>query len=958
LPSRPVSEPLASESRRANPGSRAGQRRRGSNSSAADANDGEGDRQDEVAAVLFDVVDLSVVEDLLASEASLRIDVNHRVSTDSGNLHLFQEDHHLHPESLRFLLWSLARRCNSNSRHYSNFARMPVLYKDDKLCKAASVVNDGRAWPGRLVNGMSDASKMGAWTEKFQQLLEDYTAFAVSRSLFQFPKVLKELLRGGLEGPCRDYDISSSFPRAILSRHPSLLSIQSWVNGSASVDGLTRDQLKKFVNAAAGIGDSGIQQWLQSVGLSNLPAYCIQYLSDIKLAMQKDCDENAHLADCIRSTFVGLSDRDVKNKVFYLLNSRWERNQIDEAARLVGDVAEVVSYEYDGLVLILRDGCSWSQVDEVLPSIFTFKPYRPRSELKALLCARWPEIPEHAWSLRFSVEDVRLQCKTSDECTRRLLKGETPALPLSSHLPLMLLKHGCILKDVFKTIPGAQNKPCIYTCVQHSNGFLWEQLTNGMTPLQLEKAIILACSIQCGYDVHHTPAHWANGTLTSRVVPRLGCELFDAKFLERLDGEQTLKYMAFKCGTLYNMHTGAFERALADHCISFTVGYDCPKQTLDALEASCGQRLRDALTNIQTHEALPGNSTVLPQGIRDELDAIFASPEFEIIRMVHDSFTKNSPNGEEAGGWWVAIYRGLRVIAAAVSVSEPKFVIDSGDDGNNGKGFIWNVAKHALGDYAAEIPLTLLTSPPPPPGSVNPTLFDLRWKRITCTPESERRYTMQSKWFKDLGDQSTTYKCRTLYSTDISFRVPSIFHIATNVNLSFSSIDGGLRHRCVGVSWPISFSTDPKGEDQRRAHDEDIKSKDFYTIARLSGFIFAIMQVLRVWTPRPPRNMLNKMPPQVLDATARVLDAVATAHAIEFVSIQMSPGEEANAATQAAFMTNLKRYLKTKLEDDRLKDEIVQAAAESVVNFRLPSSGGRTKKTKNLEGKWLFFHAG
>ena len=71
---------------------------------------------------------------------------------------------------------------------------------------------------------------------------------------------MKELLRGGLEasGWVRDYDLANAFPKAIWKRHSNSPTIRLWVEKKLFVPGLSRKQVKGFINMCAGVGSAGM----------------------------------------------------------------------------------------------------------------------------------------------------------------------------------------------------------------------------------------------------------------------------------------------------------------------------------------------------------------------------------------------------------------------------------------------------------------------------------------------------------------------------------------------------------------------------------------------------------------------------------------------------------------------------------------------------------------------------
>ncbi|CAJ1422994.1 unnamed protein product, partial [Effrenium voratum] len=96
-------------------------------------------------------------------------------------------------------------------------------YKEDNLLTLAQ--KKGRAWSGISAMTEDEAESLG---------FKCSSGYDATRSAFTYRKDVKELLRGGLENGdfIRDYDMKASFPAAFLERHPSLLWVGRWVNGS------------------------------------------------------------------------------------------------------------------------------------------------------------------------------------------------------------------------------------------------------------------------------------------------------------------------------------------------------------------------------------------------------------------------------------------------------------------------------------------------------------------------------------------------------------------------------------------------------------------------------------------------------------------------------------------------------------------------------------------------------
>ena len=222
--------------------------------------------------------------------------------------------------------------------------------------------------------------------------------------------------------------------------------------------------------------------------------------------------------------------------------------------------------------------------------------------------------------------------------------------------------------------------------------------------------------------------------------------------------------------------------------------------------------------------------------------------EFELVSMMHSSFTAATPTGEAEGGWPVCLWRCFKVPAAALKVAAENYLVDSGIEGSNGKGILWNIMFHCLGGYTQAVTDQLLTHDPPPPGSANPALIKLRGCRILGTPESSGS-VVKVDWVKMFADASTIWSARDLYcGVDFDFYIPCIFTLSTNNDFNLAKIDGGIRRRGLGAQWDIHFTERPKAVHERQAHPDGNKCKlpSFYTPLRKAGYMYFLLKTMKV----------------------------------------------------------------------------------------------------------------
>ena len=184
----------------------------------------------------------------------------------------------------------------------------------------------------------------------------------------------------------------------------------------------------------------------------------------------------------------------------------------------------------------------------------------------------------------------------------------------------------------------------------------------------------------------------------------------------------------------------------------------------------------------------------------------------------------------QALGWAPALMRGPKLHAAAVAVTGAEiYIVDEGPSGNNGKGFMWALVQNVFGSYSELAKDTMLQQPPPRPGSPFPEALAMRGVRILGTPEIEPGNELKAGWLKLLGDSSTTWKARGLFTrTELTFKIPAVLCVSTNTRLNLSSVDGGIRRRQVAFNWPVFFVNNPEGIYQRQ-RVEGVKLEKFFT---------------------------------------------------------------------------------------------------------------------------------
>ena len=175
--------------------------------------------------------------------------------------------------------------------------RFPVAYHENNLSKMVDM-------QGRLTQGLSDEAEFPdeRSTKAFEKISDCMPIYHASRGLFAAPRIYKELMRGGDAGPCLDFDISKSFARSMLHRHPHLKPLFLWVNSPeemASESGITVELAKEFCNGCVGSGKKFVTEWLESASLQVLPQHLVDYKKATEEVMRIDVEEHPDLLERI-----------------------------------------------------------------------------------------------------------------------------------------------------------------------------------------------------------------------------------------------------------------------------------------------------------------------------------------------------------------------------------------------------------------------------------------------------------------------------------------------------------------------------------------------------------------------------------------------------------------------------------------------------------------------------------
>ena len=416
-------------------------------------------------------------------------------------------------------------------------------------------------------------------------------------------------------------------------------------------------------------------------------------------------------------------------------------------------------------------------------------------------------------------------------------------------------------------------------------GGLWERTDKHQAQVQLEDLVfealcqVLGCG-RAGLSKKHT-----SGPFSASVVGRLAGRLYQGDFEEKLDSPKTWHLIQFSCGRVLDVNTMAVRAGRREDMISRNTGYPYPEAQLADLRAK--HDLEALFTRIVGFEALLSQLEDYPAAIKADLDALLDDPAFTLLKLLHTCW--DAPGH----GWPLTLYRIIKFPAASLlGMPVERFCVDLGG-GSNGKSAVLMTMETVMGTYAGQASEALMTTPPPPVTKPNPTLLDMKGLRAVVAPELEASKSLQAAWVKRLSDQSAEHRARDLYSRrEISFRLRSVFYLASNLKVSFTAMDGGIMRRAVAVPYSITFKEKAQGELERTETPE-LKDPQFLR-EHIPGLLHLLLSARVFFTKG---RGVELMPKAVIEETRLLLDAEFLELLKEFVATNMEACGCADAAT-------------------------------------------------------------
>ena len=238
-----------------------------------------------------------------------------------------------------------------------------------------------------------------------------------------------------------------------------------------------------------------------------------------------------------------------------------------------------------------------------------------------------------------------------------------------------------------------------------------------------------------------------------KVMRELARMFYDAKFVSKLDTNPDL--LGFENG-VYDLKTGKFRDGCPEDYISLSTGIDYQEFDDDAPEI---QQIYRFMSQIFPRET-----------VRDYVLVLLAS-----------FLEGRNPN--EKFHIWTGI-------------------------GSNGKSKLLELMEKTIGDYAAKVPVSLLTGKKAGSSAANPELARLKGVRLVSAQEPEQSERFNIGLLKELtgGDRIT---CRALYKEPIEFRPQFQMIFCCNHLPSLPPDDEGTWRRISLVEFQSRFVSNP-----------------------------------------------------------------------------------------------------------------------------------------------------
>ena len=228
----------------------------------------------------------------------------------------------------------------------------------------------------------------------------------------------------------------------------------------------------------------------------------------------------------------------------------------------------------------------------------------------------------------------------------------------------------------------------------------------------------------------------------------------------------------------------------------------------------------------------------------------------EILCVLRNLFPDDEPDSFEFTMYYLA----------STLDSRPKdsmFMITIGR-GKNGKSFIMELHKNAIGDYCVRIPLAYLTSRSTNADSATPAVMMLQHASLATYSESNKNELLNSARIKELTGLETIAG-RKLHQNMINFKPNAHHWICSNYDLDLGgAVEYGLERRIEYNPLKIRF-VDPKidnydKDDPYQRIADDKVNKEWTSNPKILGRYLGIMSWYHWWLYRKYNGKVKMVP--------------------------------------------------------------------------------------------------
>jgi hypothetical protein len=265
----------------------------------------------------------------------------------------------------------------------------------------------------------------------------------------------------------------------------------------------------------------------------------------------------------------------------------------------------------------------------------------------------------------------------------------------------------------------------------------------------------------------------------------------------------------------------------------------------------------------------------------------------------------------------------------------------------NGKGLWTALIGILFGTYSDQVGAEEFVKPPPSGNVCSPAILGFKGKRMLMVTEMEGGDRLKSSWLKRLRDQTTVIKARTLFKELVSFNPMFLLMISSNLDIEWSSTDGGIKRSLACVPWPIRFGNTANDAENRRIGNPELKTE-----AKLKEmapeFFFVLRAVNRVFFKDiGSSTIVIPRPYDVVTLTTSRMDADTKGSLDDFLTTKINKvTSEFEAHTDAKIIRSFCSYA-TELTKEAATKLLFTQVYKAIVN------GKRILKFKNTAGTYL-----